>query len=54
MMTGLQSLIHDQSIVGTAHSSGGKSYTVSKMDDFEYTDPIDGAVAKNQVRLILH
>ena len=29
-------------------SSSGKSFTVSKADNFEYTDPIDKSVTKNQ------
>ena len=29
-------------------SSGGKTYEVSKADNFEYEDPIDKSVTKNQ------
>ena len=29
-------------------SSSGKNFTVSKADNFEYTDPIDKSVTKNQ------
>ncbi|XP_039273178.2 phosphoglucomutase-1-like [Styela clava] len=53
MIEGLKQLVQDQSLIGTEHSSCGQTYTVSKMDDFEYTDPIDQSVAKNQgIRII--
>ena len=29
-------------------SSGGKTFEVSKADNFEYVDPIDNSVTKNQ------
>lgn len=45
----LETVIADKAFVQKSFSSGGKSYTVAKADNFSYTDPIDGSVAKNQV-----
>lgn len=45
----LETVIADKTFIGKSLSSGGKSYTVAKADNFSYTDPIDGSVAKNQV-----
>ena len=50
MMTNLRQLIQDPAYSGKAFSQGDKSFTVAKIDDFEYTDPIDKSVAKKQVR----
>jgi len=51
MMADLQSFVDDSSNssgkVFTA-SSGGKTFEVSKADNFEYVDPIDKSVTKNQ------
>ncbi|XP_043191605.1 phosphoglucomutase-like [Amphibalanus amphitrite] len=53
MMSELNQLVADPSTVGKTYSSGGKSYTVSKADNFCYTDPVDNSVTKNQgIRLI--
>ena len=48
-MTELNQLVADSSTVGKSFSSGGKSYTIGKADNFCYTDPVDGSVTKNQV-----
>ena len=48
-MAGLQALIADQSLVGSELKEGSKTFKVALMDNFEYTDPIDGSVSKNQV-----
>lgn len=50
MMSHLRSQLDSQSLIGQTLSAGsGEGYTVSVMDDFEYTDPIDKSVTKNQV-----
>ncbi|KAJ8917283.1 hypothetical protein NQ315_002300 [Exocentrus adspersus] len=48
MMVHLERLIASDSFVGKSFTSSGKSYTVSKADNFSYVDPIDNSVAKNQ------
>lgn len=50
MMSALDAMSGDTSLVGKKLSHGDKSYNIAKIDNFEYTDPIDGAVAKKQVR----
>ncbi|XP_041359453.1 phosphoglucomutase-1-like [Gigantopelta aegis] len=53
MMSDLNSLVADPSLVGKVYSSGNKSYKVAKADNFNYTDPIDKSVSKNQgIRII--
>lgn len=51
MMQHLESLIADDGkyIVGKTFSSEGKTYIVSKADNFSYIDPIDNSFTKNQV-----
>ena len=51
MMADLEAKLLDSSIIGKAFSHGSKTYTIDKADNFEYTDPIDGSVAKKQVNL---
>ena len=51
MMTNLNNLIESGSLVGKEYSHGDKAFKVAKMDNFEYTDPIDHSVSKKQVRL---
>lgn len=48
LMTHLENLIASKDFVGKSYTSGGKTYTVSKADNFSYVDPIDNSVAKNQ------
>lgn len=50
MMKGLEALMLDRSFVGKQFSANDKVYTVEKADNFEYSDPVDGSVSKNQVR----
>uniref|UniRef100_A0A8P0NJT5 Phosphoglucomutase-1 n=2 Tax=Canis lupus familiaris TaxID=9615 RepID=A0A8P0NJT5_CANLF len=53
MMKDLEALISDRSFVGKQFSVGDKVYTVEKIDNFEYSDPVDGSVSRNQgLRLI--
>lgn len=49
MMKDLETMMFDRSFVGKQLSSGDKSYTVEKADNFEYNDPVDGSVSRNQV-----
>ncbi|XP_050292995.1 phosphoglucomutase [Anthonomus grandis grandis] len=48
MMAHLESLLTDNSFLGKTFTSDGKTYKVSKADNFSYVDPIDKSVAKNQ------
>jgi phosphoglucomutase len=52
MMADLEAFISDPSSVGRTYSEGGKTFSVAKTDNFEYTDPIDGSVSKKQVNCI--
>ncbi|TKC49218.1 hypothetical protein EI555_007749, partial [Monodon monoceros] len=53
MMKDLEALISDRSFVGKQFPVGDKVYTVVKIDNFEYSDPVDGSVSRNQgLRLI--
>jgi len=53
MMANLRKFIETGELCGETKTSGGRSYKIKLMDDFEYTDPIDGSVAKKQgVRII--
>uniref|UniRef100_A0A8C5IGY8 Phosphoglucomutase 1 n=1 Tax=Junco hyemalis TaxID=40217 RepID=A0A8C5IGY8_JUNHY len=53
MMKDLEAVMFDRSFVGKQLSSGDKVYTVEKADNFEYNDPVDGSVSRNQgLRLI--
>lgn len=49
MMKDLEALMLDRSFVGKQFSANDKVYTVEKADNFEYSDPVDGSVSKNQV-----
>ncbi|KAK8752686.1 hypothetical protein OTU49_006859 [Cherax quadricarinatus] len=54
MMSVLDAMSGDASMVGKQLSHGEKTYTIAKIDNFEYQDPIDGAVAKKQgVRILM-
>ena len=49
MMANLEAQVADQSLVGKDYRHDGKIFKVAKMDNFEYTDPIDKSVSKKQV-----
>jgi len=54
MMNRLQEFVDNKDNIGKEFKAkSGKVYKVSKADNFEYTDPIDQSVAKNQVKLLL-
>lgn len=53
MMKNLNQMVDDASMKGQVHSSGDKSYTIAKMDNFSYEDPVDKSISKNQgIRII--
>jgi len=51
----LQDFVDNKENIGKEFvAAGGKVYKVSKADNFEYVDPIDHSVAKNQVSILLN
>lgn len=53
MMQKLSEDISQQTLISKEFNSNGKSYKVVLMDNFEYTDPVDGSyVSKQGVRVI--
>lgn len=52
MMSNLDEFIKDPAVVGKSYCHGDKTFKLAKADNFEYTDPIDGSVAKKQVSVI--
>ena len=48
MMDHLQNLVDSKDLLGKKFKGDSKEFLVSKADNFEYTDPIDGSVTKNQ------
>lgn len=53
MMDNLNGFVADSGNVGKEYSSGDKTYTIAKIDNFSYTDPVDSSVSKNQVNGIV-
>ncbi|XP_040069128.1 phosphoglucomutase [Ixodes scapularis] len=53
MMAALEQKATSPGFVGQQFSSGGKTYVVKEADNFAYTDPVDGSVAKGQgIRIV--
>ncbi|XP_056388831.1 phosphoglucomutase-1 [Hyla sarda] len=48
MMKDLEAIMFDRSFIGQKFSVGDKVYTVDKADNFEYSDPVDGSISRNQ------
>ncbi|KAI1883197.1 hypothetical protein AGOR_G00242730 [Albula goreensis] len=48
MLKDLEDLILDKAFVGQKLSVGDKIYEVEKADNFEYSDPVDGSISRNQ------
>ncbi|PRD32122.1 UNVERIFIED_CONTAM: Pgm [Trichonephila clavipes] len=48
MVVELDATMQSQTLVNKSFSSLNKSYVMSKMDNFEYTDPVDKSVASKQ------
>lgn len=49
MMEDLEILITDKSFVKQRFAVEDKIYQVEKADNFEYTDPADSTISRNQV-----
>lgn len=49
MMEDLELMIADKSFVKQRFAVEDKIYQVEKADNFEYTDPIDSSISRNQV-----
>lgn len=49
MMKDLETILFDRAFVGKQLSAGEKSYAVERADNFEYSDPVDGSISRNQV-----
>ena len=52
LVDALNKHIADDSLIGTKHPSSTGEFVVSKTFNFNYTDPIDGSVSKNQGQII--
>jgi len=48
MMEHLENFVNDPASKGKQYTAGGQTFTVSKTDNFAYTDPIDGSKASKQ------
>ncbi|XP_064194534.1 phosphoglucomutase-1-like isoform X2 [Anguilla rostrata] len=48
MIKDLEALILDKVFIGQKFSAGDKIYEVEKADNFEYSDPVDGSISRNQ------
>ncbi|KAG2466705.1 PGM5 protein, partial [Polypterus senegalus] len=53
MMRDLEAVITDKSFIGQQFAVGNHVYSVEKTENYEYIDPVDGSVAKNQGLRIL-
>nr|CAD54445.1 phosphoglucomutase [Crassostrea gigas] len=53
MMANLNAYVADQSNIGKRFTSGDKSYTLRKADNFSYTDPVDTALVKTRVFAVI-
>lgn len=54
LVAALNKHISDQSLLNTTHTSAStkQSFTISETYNFDYTDPIDGSISKNQGQVI--
>lgn len=51
LMRDLEAVISDKAFTSQKFAVGDHIYSVEKADNFEYIDPVDGTVARNQVSL---
>lgn len=51
LMRDLEAVISDKAFTSQKFAVGDHIYNVEKADNFEYIDPVDGTVARNQVSL---
>uniref|UniRef100_A0A8C2J546 Phosphoglucomutase 1 n=1 Tax=Cyprinus carpio TaxID=7962 RepID=A0A8C2J546_CYPCA len=49
MMLDLELMISDRAFIGQVFTVGEKKYQVEAADNFEYSDPVDGTISRNQV-----
>lgn len=49
LMRDLEAVIADKAFTSQKFAVGDHMYSVEKADNFEYIDPVDGTVARNQV-----
>lgn len=49
LMRDLEAVISDKAFTSQKFAVGDHLYSVEKADNFEYIDPVDGTVARNQV-----
>jgi len=52
MMLDLELMISDKAFIGQIFAVGEKKYQVETADNFEYSDPVDGTISRNQVILL--
>ncbi|XP_060702072.1 phosphoglucomutase-like protein 5 [Hemiscyllium ocellatum] len=53
LMRDLEAVVTERSFINQQFAVGNHNYTVEKTENFEYTDPVDGIVTRNQgLRLI--
>jgi len=48
MMTNLEALVADPTMIGRQYSAHGQTFTVGTADNFSYVDPVDGSKAAKQ------
>lgn len=51
LMRDLEAVVSDKAFTSQKFAVGDHVYSVEKADNFEYIDPVDGTVARNQVSL---
>lgn len=49
LMRDLEAMITDKAFTSQKFAVGNSVYSVEKTDNFEYIDPVDGSVSRNQV-----
>jgi len=49
MMLDLELVVSDKAFIGQVFAVGEKKYQVEAADNFEYSDPVDGTISRNQV-----
>lgn len=49
LMRDLEAIIIDKAFMSQRFSVGDHVYSVEKSENFEYVDPVDGTVSRNQV-----
>lgn len=51
LMRDLEGVISDKAFISQKFAVGDHIYSVEKAENFEYIDPVDGTVARNQVSM---